>query len=257
MKAIWIILLTISLPCFAQEPEKDNEREKFPTSFALQLRGLANNRFVEGSTLTQTHDTVVSTIGMRNGFSIGGIIRRRFTDQLGFELGIVHNKRYYDLTSTPTDTDVTYSTDFAFVNYELPVKGLVFIKFSKNIYSSVGLGITTLYKPSSVLKQVNDLPAKRSASFEGNAYNKFSFNADAQIGVEYRTRNSGTFYIGGSASVPTSPLFAFISVYKSLDESIRVDQSQFVRSPYFTVDLRYFFPKIKNKGEQPMKPLLD
>ena len=257
MKFIWVILLFIALPILSQEKADDNEREKFPTSFAIQIRGLAHNRFSEASTLTLTNDTVISSIGMRNGFSFGGVIRRQYTDELGIELGLIHNKRYYNLASSPTDTNVTYTSDFAFTNYELPVKGLVFVKFSQSVFANVGLGMTALYKPSSVYVQVNDLPVKRSVSFEGNAYRKFGFNVDAQIGVEYRTRNSGTFYLGGSASIPTSPLFAFISVYRSQNESVRVDQGEFVRSPYFTLDLRYYFPKIRNKGDQPNKGLLD
>lgn len=257
MKITWIILLFVAIPVLSQERADENESEKYPTSFALQIRGLAHNRFVEPSILTQTNDTVISSIGMRNGFSFGGVIRRRYTDELGFEIGLIHNKRYFNLSSSPTDTNVTYTSHFAFTNYELPVKGLVFVKFSNSIFVNVGLGMTALYKPSSVYVQVDDLPVKRSASFEGYAFRKFGFNVDAQIGVEYRTRNSGIFYLGGSASIPTSPLFAFISVYRSQNECIRVDQAQFIRSPYFTLDLRYYFPKIRNKGDQPNKSLLD
>ena len=84
MKITWIILLFVAIPVLSQERADENESEKYPTSFALQIRGLAHNRFVEPSILTQTNDTVISSIGMRNGFSFGGVIRRRYTDELGF-----------------------------------------------------------------------------------------------------------------------------------------------------------------------------
>lgn len=252
-KVTWLFLF-FAVSVFAQEDELEKkEREKFPTSFALQFRGLANNGFIENAPITLNNDTVISSIGMNTGFSFGGIIRRRYTESLGIELGINHVKRFYNLTGSLIDSNFNYSGRYAFTNYELPISGVVFIKFSKKVFSSVGLGMTTIYKPSSVLKLHVDDAQKKSYTFEGNAFRKFGFNINAQFGFEYVSEQKGTFYIGGSASIPTSPLFAFISVYRDPSHGIRTDQATFVRSPYFSIDLRYFFPKIKNAGPQPIQ----
>lgn len=253
MKWTLLFFLLVTFYSFAQVDGDKSEFEKFPTTFALQLRGLANNRVLEGSLIEMNNDTVLSSIGMRNGFSFGGIIRRQYTDNLGIELGLIHNKRYFDLSGSILDTNATYSGDFAFTNYEIPIMGLAFVKFSERLFANVGLGFSTLYKPSGVQVKLVDQDAKRAFSFEGNAFNKFSFNVNAQVGLEYRTERKGTFYLGGSASIPTSPLFAYIVVYESPKQGIRTDQGVYIRSPFFTLDLRYYFPKIKNKGIQPNK----
>jgi hypothetical protein len=243
-------ILLVSFQAIAQE-ETRSEREKFPTSFAFQLRGLANNRVMEGPITTLNNDTVISTIGMRTGFSFSAIIRRQFTDNLGIELGLIHNKRYYNVTGTVLNSNTTYGTDFAFTNYELPVNGLTFIRFSQKIYANAGLGVSFVYKPSNVYSRIADFAANRSFTFEGFAFKKFGLNINGQYGMEYRTEKIGSFYIGGSVSIPTGTLFSFISVYRSPDEGIRTNQGIEMRSPYFSVDLRYYLPKIKNKGVQP------
>ena len=253
MKTIRLFVILIAFSLQAQEEDERVVKEKYPTSFAFQFSGLLNNKFIESSPISLLNDTVISSIGMNYGFSFGGIIRRQFTDALGIEIGLKHNKRFFNVSGTVLDTNVTYKTDFAFTNYELPVMGLVFIQFSKEVFASAGLGFTAIYKPSSVYVQVNDVPVKRSFSFEGYAYQKFGFNANAQFGFEWRSERSGIFYIGGAASIPTSPLFSFVSVYRSPNEGVRVQQGEFVRSPFFSIDLRYYFPKVKNKGVQPNK----
>ncbi len=252
MKYACLVFLFLSTCAWAQDEELNKkEREKYPTSFALQIRGLTNNRFIEPNEISLNNDTVISSIGSRYGFSFGGIIRRRYTESLGIELGLHHVKRYYNVSGSLPDSNLNLSGRFAFTNYELPINGLVFVKFSEEFFANVGLGITTIYKPSSILKQLEDKTVNKSFSFEGYAYRKFGFNINAQAGIEYKTEKSGTFYFGAAASIPTSPLFAFISVYRNPENGIRTDQGTFIRSPYFSVELRYYFPKIKNTGQQP------
>lgn len=250
MKKLYTFVVLFAFQAFGQEEIK-SEKEKFPTSFAFQVRGLANNRVMEGPVTELNNDTVLSTIRMRNGFSFSAIIRQQFTDNLGLEIGLIHNKRYYDVSGSVLNGNSAYGTDFAFTNYEIPVNGLAFIRFSRKVYSNVGLGVSFVYKPSNVYARVADFDANRSFTFEGFAFKRFNLNINGQYGVEYRSEKAGTFYLGGSLSIPTAPLFSFISVYKSPDEGIRTDQGITMRSPYFSIDLRYYLPKIKNKGIQP------
>ncbi len=247
------ILFILFVSSFGFSQNEKNEREKFPTTFAVQLRGLTNNRVVEGP-FELNNDTVISTLNMRNGFSFGGVIRRQFTDNLGIEIGLIHNKRFYNISGNILDTNSILSSEMAFTNYEIPVNGLAFIKFSKTIYASAGLGFTMVYKPSSILKQVVDRQFDKRFVFAGlTDGNKFGFNINAQFGVEFRTERMGTFYVGGAASIPTNPLFEFVSAYTDEEGGIETYQSVDVRSPYFAIDLRYYFPKIRNKGVQPIQ----
>lgn len=255
MKITAIILFLGSLTAFSQEGLKKEEREKYPTSFAIQLRGLVNNRAIEGP-LVLTNDINTSTIEMRNGFSFGGIIRRRFTDNLGVELGLNHTKRFFDLEGVIHGENATITGEFAQTNFELPVNGLVFIKFSQKFYGSAGLGVSTIYKPSSVTKEIVDKVNDRKFAFFGfSDKNKIDFNVNAQFGFEYRTEKYGTMYIGGGASIPTGPMFEFVSAYadEGNGNNITTYESGNISSPFFSLDLRFYFPKIRNKGVQPNK----
>lgn len=248
----FFVLSALTYSAFGQVIKE--AREKYPTHFAFQLRGLIPNKFSEPKSNTVFNDTLTSTITQKNGFSFGGVIRRRYTDRLGVEMGLNLCKRYYDVSTGIPDSNQFFSKDFAFTNFELPINGLVFIKLSERNFASAALGVTAIYKPSSVAAE-EFKENKGEFSMAGIVEQKFNLNLNAQLGFEFVSDKKGIFYVGGSAHIPLTPLLYFYSKYKynyaNSDISTAVVYEQ--RSPFFTVDLRFYFPTIKNKGEQPLR----
>ncbi|MFA7274119.1 MAG: outer membrane beta-barrel protein [Crocinitomicaceae bacterium] len=231
--------------------EVKEKREKYPTYFALQLRGLIPNKFSEQKLNTVFNDTLTSSIYQKNGFSFGGIIRKRYTKSLGVETGLNLSKRYYDLTVSVPDSGLAFNKDFSFTTFELPVNGLVFIQLTNKFFANAGLGVSAIYKPSSVGVLFKE--GKNAFTLGGIAYRKFNFNINAQLGFEFASEKSGTFYLGGSAHIPLTPLFAYVAHYSYANSDFASAVVYDQRSPFFTVDLRFYFPTIRNKGNQPLK----
>ena len=67
----------------------------------------------------------------------------------------------------------------------------------------------------------------------------------ANLGFEYRTKEKGTFYLGGSYHLPFSPIMTFAMSYeKPPTNVVAIDN---IRGSYLTLDLRYYFPMAKEK----------
>ncbi len=255
MKHFFSFFLFLFIFSIVLGQEVREKREKFPTHFAFQFRGLIPNKFSEPRTNEVSNDTLTSSITQNYGFSFGGIIRRRYTDRLGVEVGLNLSKRYYGVSTSVPDSNLSFDKSFAFTTFELPLNGLVFIKLSEKVFTNAGLGFSAIYKPSSVSTDGTGGFKEGSNEFSmaGIIENKFNFNINAQLGFEYESEKNGKFYLGGSAHIPTSHLFTFVSIYGISNSDIATAVTYEQRSPFFTIDLRYYFPTIRNKGDQPLK----
>lgn len=252
MKFVLLLFIFFLTNVYTFGQEIKEKKEKYPTHFGIQVRGLFPNKFSEQKTNTIFNDTLRSSITQKNGFSFGGIIRRRYTDRLGVEIGLNLSKRYFDVSTGIPDSNQFFKKDFAFTNFELPLNGLVFIKLSDRVYSNAALGLSAIYKPSSVASE-QFKEAKGEFSMAGIVENKFNVNINAQLGFEFVSDKNGSIYLGGSAHIPTGTFFYFYSKYTYANSDVFSAVVYNQRSPFFTVDLRFYFPTIKNKGEQPLK----
>jgi len=210
--------------------------------------------FIGPRSLTLTDPNFTSTISSRNGYSMGGILRRSYTDRFSLETGIHYNTFMYDLNASVPDSNVSGSNDLKFTTYDIPLNALVFVKLTEIWHASAALGITALYKPSSV-GVLSNPEGKHLFVQTGAALNKFGLDANAQFGFELRTRDKGYFYLGGSARVPLTNLFIFFTKYEYEDNSYAAQANY--KGGYFTVDLRYYFHNVKNKGAQPNQSPID
>lgn len=225
-------------------------KEKFPTFFAASVNGLFPNTFLNSKSLVLKDTLMNSSLTQGFGSSIGGLIRRSYTDRFSLEAGIYYSTRNYQVDISVPDSNIFSSTSLKFTSFELPVNGLVFIKLSEEIYANAALGFSFGYKPSSIGGS-NNPSGKHLFLYRGILNSKFSIDANAQFGFELRTRKSGFFYLGGSARVPLAPLFLFVSVYEYKTE--RYGLAGEANGGYFSLDLRYYFHNVKNKGPQPLK----
>jgi hypothetical protein len=112
---------------------------------------------------------------------------------------------------------------------------------------NASLGVALTYKPSNI--GILTTPGgKHTFTHTGRVNSKFGFELNANVGFEYRTEKNGFFYIGGSGRVPFKPIFDMIAQYKY--DGIKTTLFGEVDGSFLSIDIKYFFPNINNKGLQ-------
>jgi len=133
-----------------------------------------------------------------------------------------------------------------FIEYGLPINALMYIQLSNSIFMNASIGPAITFKPTDV--KVFGTDGDHSFTHYGISQNKVGLDINGNLGFELRTKKNGFFYIGGSARIPFFPIFEVLSFYDW--EGLSTRTSGPIEGNYFSIDLKYFFPNIKNKGVQ-------
>jgi len=255
MNASWILLiLTVFLfgikPVFGQLGEK---KEKFPVLFGLQARILQPSEFLAPRTSTLLDGGFTSSLNQKSGFSYGALIRADYTKSISLEVGLNYIQRQFNAQMSFTDsiTSISDSNKLTFINYEIPLTGIVKIQMGQKLFAIAGLGPSFTYKPTNVA--LIDQPGGPHTFYHSGTVKKFGIDLNAQIGFEFRTRKSGIYYIGGAVKVPTGYLFNWGGKYSKQNSSEYFIDFTKVNGAFLAIDLRYYLPKIKNSGLQFIK----
>jgi hypothetical protein len=229
---------------FDQEQEK---KERFPSYFGIQVRTLFPTQFIGQSTLTLSQNEFSTTIEQRLGYSFGGTIRAGLTKLLALETGINYTQREFNISMDVPDSSIYAENHLTFISYDIPINGLVYIQMGRQIFMNASLGLALTFKPTNV--GILTKPGGSNLFYHTGFVNrKAGFDINANIGFEYRTKKSGFFYIGGSGRVPLAPLFQMIAQYKYQGYKNTVKGN--VDGSYLCIDVKYFFPNIRNRGVQ-------
>ena len=171
-------------------------------------------------------------ISQRFGYSAGGVVRYGFTDRFAFETGISFIQRNFTLDVTDLDGEIDESLEYRIIGYEIPIRGLFYVRLSRDIYMNAAFGGTVDMFPSDV--------ATANEVIQHETVRRSWINAaiEANLGFEYRTEKDGTFYLGGSFHRPFTPIYlSKIGKYQSRVTDTAID----ILGSYVTLDLRYFF----------------
>lgn len=188
-----------------------------------------------------------STITPRLGYTYGAVVRIGMTELLAIETGISYTKRNFQIDYEVPDSSIMANDGLSYINFEIPVNFLVYIKLSDQFYMNSSLGTSLIYYPSNVRTVVNP-EGLHQFIFEGRRVSFFSADINANVGFEFRTEKKGIFYLGASGKIPLSPVLRIATEY-------RYDTEKFVafseiQGAQVSLDLKYFIPYIKNKGPQ-------
>ena len=236
-----IIFITIAISAFSQQ------KAKVPSYFGIQLRPVFPTRFI-GSSLTElSQDGFETTLQQRLGYSFGATVRAGITEFIAFETGLNFTQRNFDVDFGVPDSNSFGSDRLSFIEYDLPLNGLVYIKLTDEVYMNASLGAALTFKPTDVYVENSPGGPHRYIHY-GVTRRKIGLDLNANIGFEYRTRKDGFFYIGGSARVPFAPLFDFLASYNYQGYNVQMDAP--VDGSFLALDFKYFFPNIENKGPQ-------
>jgi len=243
MKKLLVILVCLwTLPTIAQV-----KRIPPPSYFGFRVRTIFPSQFIGVNTLDLEKDGFYSTISQRVGYSFGGTVRVGLTDLISIETGINFNQRYYDISFNVPDSNITGTGELGFIEYDIPLNALFYIRLSDKWYANASMGLALTFKPTDV-RTIEQPFAPHLFRYTGRTRRKVGMDAMANFGFEYRTEKKGIFYLGGTARVPFSPLFDMIASYEWQGVAIRTFGE--MDGSYLSLDFKYFFPNIRNRGVQ-------
>lgn len=189
-----------------------------------------------------------ATYGYEGGMGFGGVVRVRFTQLWNVETGLYFTRRRYDFNIRDLQTDFTGNTEFRIVSYEIPVKGLVYIRMAEKVYMNVALGMAANFFASDVIsieQEFNVQAFKLSwvrASVLGN------------MGAEYRTDVHGYFYFGFTVNQTLNDIMITQANYFRDGQNPAFRGSGPVNGAYLSADFRYFFPMARPKQVRYVMP---
>lgn len=173
-------------------------------------------------------------VDQRLGYSFGMVVRKNFTQRFAMETGVNFVRRGFDVEVTDLDSSYTSGVDFGISSYEIPLMALVYIRLGEEVFMNTALGLAMVIGARSVANNNEDFD-------HFTAIRKFNGGVLANIGVEWRTRKMGTFYLGATYHQPTGPIadskVNYFRISSVSDASIETP----LNGTYLTIDLRYYF----------------
>lgn len=245
MKNILVIFFIAFISTFFSQLG-DNSR--FPTFFGFQVKTLFPSILSGGIfTISDSLNYLSQSIEQKTGISYGANIRFGLTDLIAIETGINYLERKFEIFATVVDSNFSENIKVTYVQYDIPVNGLISVKLTEEIIATAGLGFSVNFKPTNIRRDVYN--EKNSFVHQGyvSISNMFSLAANANFGFEYSTRKYGAFNIGASAQIPFSSLFDIRTTYVYVNKGIS-SIYQTVIGSYLSLDLKYFFHNSNGRG---------
>ena len=203
------------------------------TTFGLQYKPIFVSDIGGGGPFLFRSGPLSVDVQPKTGSAYGMIIRRGITKSISVEGGINRIQRNYRYIFSDTDTGYERTLDFGYVNYEIPLKSMIFVRLGEYFYLNNGLGASLDLYASDVGAGNFEL---ESITLRG-AWAKVAL--EAHVGLEMRTRKSGYFYLGGTYHNPFSPVARSLVSYTDGTERRTLDFD--LNGGYLTLDLKYYF----------------
>lgn len=240
----WIVLLFFSFTTRGQERI---------TTLGIQIKPMVPSHFFGTGPLSLSGDSLQVNFQNRVGWSGGVVIRKGLTKMWSVETGISMLQRNYRLDFTSNRYNVSGSTQYKFIGYEIPIQALIYVQLGKQIYMNASAGVSCNFYPSNLLTQGYIEKDTSVIDYAVRTY-RARWNQVSIIvnyGFEFRSKKSGYYYIGASYNRPLSNIGL---------SDLRVENNGAgnnllipISGNYLTVDLRYFFHEDPEKERRKMK----
>lgn len=250
MKQILIFLFSLSSTLFF------SQREKFPSYFGVQFRPLFPTSMGGSKSLDLKGENYIFHLNQTTGYSFGGTVRKGITKLIAFESGLNYTQRNFNLAMSLSDTNVFATDTWSFISYEIPLNALIYIQMSQEIFMNSSMGLALRFSPTDI-KKITETGGPNSFTNYGFYSNKIGLNLNANVGFEYRTKKSGFFYFGGSICVPFKHILNLETIHSVTKKTHNTRLYGDIAGNYIALDVKYFFPLIHKKGEQPLKGPID
>lgn len=224
------------------------------TTFGIQLRPIVPNKFVGFESVGGESDGFSSLWVPRPSMSFGMVIRWGLTKSISIESGINLLRRNYRMKMSEPENGLEATIDYSFIGYELPVQVLFYVPLSDRWWMNGSGGLSVDTYPSNTFSNTAQRVDTVEYDFEQfTARRRWAQIAiQANYGFEYRTKESGYYYLGVTFHRPFGTMANSESVLTYVD-AIKRNVVE-LNGTYFTVDLRYFFhEKADLKKAKPKK----
>ncbi len=174
------------------------------------------------------------------GFSAGMVIRHDFSKMFSVESGISFVQRNQNFYVSDAARAYEFNQEFGTVGYEIPLLALVYIQLSDQVFMNTSFGMSFDLYPSDVAVFSDD----DRVVVEGRRAGWILPALSANIGWEWRTKEKGSFYLGGTYHRSFGDTYEFYGEYdfdKSDTASIVTPMYLTTNGNYLTLDFRYFF----------------
>lgn len=233
--------------------------QQYVTTLGLQYKPIIPSSILRNDGFEFEDQGIKAKMNASTGSSFGMVVRKGLNHRFSIDAGINMITRKYKLEVSKPDTGLSFTQDFKWVTFEIPVQLLVFIRLGEKLYLNAGAGPSFVFYPSDV-DSFRDT-YNQSFDFYHQTYRSswIQIPLIANLGFEYRTESSGYFYLGATYSQPFNPMAQTRLRYLHSKPTIVV--SELLRGNYLTIDLRYYFhqdPKpykaTKSKKKGKLKP---
>lgn len=230
-----------------------SHRVKPENFFGIQFRPLIPLGMVGDRPFTIRNDNFETKISPAFGYSYGGTVRVGLTELLSIETGINLSQRKFKAEYSVADSSLYADHTIGYFSFDVPANLLIYIKLGEKFYMNVAGGASLNYNPSNIRKVLTpDEFAQDIFIFEGLRQRYFSFNANVEVGFEFRTYNAGIFYLGMYGRVPFGRVLEIATEYR-YDTYSSVAYGE-VKGATFALSLKYFFHNTRiKKGPQRQK----
>jgi len=206
------------------------------TTVGIQLKPIISSEFLNTGPQSERVGAIDFTIEPSNGFAFGMVVRKGLNDQFSIESGINYSRRNYNLTIREDSANFLGESEFSYVIYEIPILALIYVRLGENTYLNNAFGLNLNFLPSDW----------ETSDFYFQHYSARSYwvvpALQANVGFEYRTRESGFLYLGFSFHQPFTNITEAGVLYRDTDNFIEKERTFFdIQGNYLTLDLRYFF----------------
>jgi hypothetical protein len=240
MKGIFLAVFlhfTIGAALFAQP------KDGVEITFGIEAKFLLNPGVfnLDSVVLIDSDNNFRAVYQYDGGFGFGGVVRVKLTDFWNIETGINYTRRRFGMTIADLQGPFTGETELRVIGYEIPIKGLVYIQMGKQVFMDVALGASLDFLASDVVS------LERTFRFRGFKRRWGNAAVTGGVGVEYRTEESGYFYVGATYHQMIGDMMLSQVIYFRDGTPPSFLQRGVLDGSYFSLDLRYFFPMQKPK----------
>ncbi|MEO8591382.1 MAG: outer membrane beta-barrel protein, partial [Flavobacteriales bacterium] len=169
------------------------------TTFGVQVKPVVPLDFFDPVS-TAERPSLTGTAELTGGYAFGMSVRIGLTNTISLETGLGQIQRRYRFNITNDTSGYSESDNIRYIGYELPVTGLVYIRLGQRTWMNAALGFSVDMYPSDAQRDIA----------EGRIYlfrtNWAQMGILGNLGVEYRTERSGTFYLGATFHRPFNPM---------------------------------------------------
>ncbi len=239
---IFTFLISISSQAQKASKSKAAQLQGHKTVFGVAAHILPVDSWYQNSEVNFISDSIQSSITKHTSVSLGGEIRHFFTYRFAINTGLFFTPRNYKLNYSSHYTeaghrgiDTTFSREMRFISFEIPVHLSGYVRLSRNIFMNVAGGINLNFYPTNI--GVENINFQR-IGLGGSQF--FQLGYTIGIGWEFRTENTGYFYLGGLYQARFDNMGSFLFYERNTVST--PTYSHDITGSYLALVLKFYFP---------------